>query len=180
MRWTFAPSAKGVQTNNAGQRRYMENESRNWCGRRRGEVKILPRRLSLGAAFALMIVALATVAAGCGGGSSSSSGNNSGGSSGSSSSSSSSGTATKGGTYRVGWENDFGFTDAFDPTGEYLGDAWAIHSTVLVRTRVGYKHVPGAAGYRLVPDTAKSLPQPTNRRLTSTFHLERRTRSPPP
>jgi hypothetical protein len=34
------------------------------------------------------------------------------------------GSSTKGGTYTVGWEGSFGFTDNFDPTGEYLGNAW--------------------------------------------------------
>jgi len=145
-----------------------------------GEVKRLPRRLSLGAAFALTLVALATVAAGCGGGSSSSSGNNSGGSSGSSSSSSSSGTATKGGTYRVGWENDFGFTDAFDPTGEYLGDAWAVYSNLLLRTLVGYNHVPGAAGNKFVPDLATALPKPTDGGTTYTFHIKQGVKFAPP
>ena len=32
----------------------------------------------------------------------------------------------------VGWEASFGFTDSFDPTGEYLGDAWGIYSNLLV------------------------------------------------
>ena len=27
---------------------------------------------------------------------------------------------------RVGWEQSFGFNDGFDPTGEYLGDAFGI------------------------------------------------------
>ena len=31
-----------------------------------------------------------------------------------------------GGTLNVGWEQSFGFTDNFDPTGEYLGDAFGI------------------------------------------------------
>ena len=31
-----------------------------------------------------------------------------------------------GGTLKVGWEQSFGFTDGFDPTGEYLGDAFGI------------------------------------------------------
>ena len=46
----------------------------------------------------------------------------------------------------VGWEQSFGFTDSFDPTGEYLGDAFGIYSNLLVRTLVGYNHVAGAAG----------------------------------
>ena len=44
-----------------------------------------------------------------------------------------------GGTLKVGWEQSFGFTDGFDPTGEYLGDAFGIYSSLLVRTLVGYR-----------------------------------------
>ena len=58
----------------------------------------------------------------------------------------SNGTPAKGGTYRVGWEQSFGFTDNFDPTGEYLGNAWGLYSNLMLRTLVGYKHLPGAAG----------------------------------
>src|SRR3954453_1995440 len=177
MRWTFAPSGKGskpTMQDNVD----MEKRIPQTVREKEGEVKRLPRRLSLGAAFALTLVALATVAAGCGGGSSSSSGNNSGGSSGSSSSSS--GTATKGGTYRVGWENDFGFTDAFDPTGEYLGDAWGIYSNLLLRTVVGYNHVAGASGNKVVPDLATALPKPTNGGKTYTFHLKSGIKFAPP
>ena len=34
-----------------------------------------------------------------------------------------------GGTLNVGWEQSFGVTDNFDPTGEYLGDAWGVLDT---------------------------------------------------
>ena len=67
-----------------------------------------------------------------------------------------------GGTLRVGWEQSFGFTDTFDPTGEYLGDAIGIYSSLLVRTLVGYNHVADAAGNKLVPDLATAVPAPTN------------------
>jgi peptide/nickel transport system substrate-binding protein len=77
-----------------------------------------------------------------------------------------------GGTYKVGWESSFGFTDAFDPTGEYLGNAWALYSSLLVRTLVGYNHVAGAAGNVIVPDIATSVPKPTNGGKTYTFHLK--------
>src|SRR5207302_1547832 len=85
-----------------------------------------------------------------------------------------------GGTYRVGWENAFGFTDAFDPTGEYLGDAWAVYSNLLVRTLVGYNHIGGAAGNKVVPDLATSLPKPTNGGKTYTFHLKSGIKFAPP
>ena len=48
-----------------------------------------------------------------------------------------------GGTLNVGWEQSFGFTDNFDPTGEYLGDWFGIASNLLIRTLVGYNHVAG-------------------------------------
>jgi peptide/nickel transport system substrate-binding protein len=89
-------------------------------------------------------------------------------------------TAKAGGTYRVGWEAEFGWTDAFDPTGEYLGNAWALYSNLLIRTLVGYNHVSGAAGNKIVPDLAKTLPKPTNGGKTYTFHLKNGVRFAPP
>jgi peptide/nickel transport system substrate-binding protein len=90
------------------------------------------------------------------------------------------GTAKVGGTYRVGWEAEFGWTDAFDPTGEYLGNAWALYSNLLVRTVVGYNHVAGAAGNKIVADLATSVPQPTNGGKTYTFHLKSGIKFAPP
>ena len=89
-------------------------------------------------------------------------------------------TVKAGGTYKVGWESAFGFTDAFDPTGEYLGAAWAIYSNLLVRTLVGYNHVAGAAGNVIVPDIATSVPKPTNGGKTYTFHLKSGIKFGPP
>ena len=43
---------------------------------------------------------------------------------------------------------DFGFTGAFDPTGEYLGTAWGLYSQLLLRTLMTYKHIAGADGER--------------------------------
>jgi len=85
-----------------------------------------------------------------------------------------------GGTLRVGWEQSFGFTDSFDPTGEYLGDAFGIYSDLLVRTLVGYNHVADAAGNKLVPDIATSVPQPTNGGKVYTFHLKPGIKFSPP
>ena len=53
-------------------------------------------------------------------------------------------TAKAGGVFRVEWESSFDFTGGFDPTGEYLGEAFGIYSNLLVRTLVGYNHVAGA------------------------------------
>jgi peptide/nickel transport system substrate-binding protein len=85
-----------------------------------------------------------------------------------------------GGTLRVGWEQSFGFTDSFDPTGEYLGDAFGIYSDLLVRTLVGYNHVADAAGNKLVPDIATSIPKPTNGGKVYTFHLKAGIKFSPP
>jgi peptide/nickel transport system substrate-binding protein len=76
-----------------------------------------------------------------------------------------------GGTLRVGWEQSFGVTDNFDPTGEYLGDGWGVLATE-VKTLIGYEHAPGALGNKLVPQLATSVPAPTDGGLTYTFHLK--------
>ncbi len=67
---------------------------------------------------------------------------------------------------------DFGFVGGFDPTGEYLGTAWAYFSNLLVRTLVTYPHQAGAAGAELVPDLAEDLPEVSDDGLTYTFTLK--------
>jgi peptide/nickel transport system substrate-binding protein len=88
--------------------------------------------------------------------------------------------AKAGGTYRVGWESSFGFTDSFDPTGEYLTDAWAIYSNLMIRTLVGYNHVAGPAGNTLVADLATSVPRPTGGGKIYTFRLKQGVKFGPP
>jgi peptide/nickel transport system substrate-binding protein len=94
------------------------------------------------------------------------------------------GPATKkpsaGGTMTVGWEASFGFTDSFDPTGEYLGDAWGIFMNLITRSLMGSNHVPGAAGNKLVPDLATAIPKPTDGGKTYTFHLKSGVKFAPP
>lgn len=97
----------------------------------------------------------------------------------SSSGGSSSGAATRGGTYRVE-TTDFGFSDNFDPTGEYTTQAWGIYRGLLIRTLVGYKMTAGVAGNTLVPDLATSLPTPSNNDETWTFTLKPGVRFSPP
>jgi len=87
---------------------------------------------------------------------------------------------TAGGVYRVGWEQSFGFTDGFDPTGEYLGEAFSIYSNLLVRTLVGYNHVANGPGNTLVADLATKVPQPTNGGKTYTFQLKSGIKFGPP
>ena len=112
----------------------------------------------LGAALLAAVVAAAVVAAG----------------------GSASKSVSSGGTLRIGWEQSFGFTDSFDPTGEYLGDAFGIYSSLLVRTLVGYNHVADAAGNTLVPDIATSVPAPTKGGTVYTFHLKPGIKFSPP
>src|SRR3979409_1283385 len=78
------------------------------------------------------------------------------------------GSSKKGGVYRIGWEQSFGFTNNFDPTGEYLGNAWGLYSNLMLRSLVGYKHLPGAAGNETDGDLAQDVQPPTAGRLTNT------------
>jgi peptide/nickel transport system substrate-binding protein len=136
--------------------------------------------------LAAALAALLVVAAGCGSKkSSSTSTNNSGSSSGGGSQATASksydnGSSAKGGTYTVGWEQSFGFTDNFDPTGEYLGNAWGIYVNLLMRSLIGYKHQPGAAGNELIGDLATDVPKPTDGGLTYTYHLRKGIKFGPP
>ncbi len=112
----------------------------------------------------VLIAGAALIVAGCG---SSSSGGGS------------AGPAKRGGTYRVE-TTDFGFSDNFDPTGEYTTQAWGIYRGLLIRTLVGYNMTAGVAGNQLVPDLATSLPTPTDNNQTWTFTLKSGVRFGPP
>lgn len=87
--------------------------------------------------------------------------------------------AEKGGVYRV-LTDDFGFTSAFDPTGEYLGSAWGYYSNLLLRTLVTYKHVAGVEGNELVPDLAEDIPEVSEDGLSYTFTLKDGVKFGPP
>jgi len=134
------------------------------------------------AAFAVAVVALAALAAGCGSSKKSSGGTTttSSGSTSNVQTSYDNGTAAKGGTYTIGWENSFGFTDNFDPTGEYLGNAWGILDNLLIRPLMGYKHAGGAEGNQLIGDLAESVPTPTDNGLTYTYKLRSGIKFGPP
>ena len=88
--------------------------------------------------------------------------------------------AAPGGTYRVEWEASFDFSDGFDPTGEYLGEAFGIYSNLLVRTLVGYNHVAGAPGNVLVPDIATDLGKISNGGKTYTYKIKQGVKFGPP
>ncbi len=132
------------------------------------------RRFLRLAVFAAAVVALAVFLAGCGSKDDKSSSDNSSSSSSSAGAVSKSydnGSPEKGGTYKVGWEQSFGFTNNFDPTGEYLGNAWGIYVNLLMRPLVGYKHQPGAEGNELIGDLAEAVPEATDRGRTYTYKL---------
>ncbi|MEO9175340.1 MAG: ABC transporter substrate-binding protein, partial [Gaiellales bacterium] len=88
--------------------------------------------------------------------------------------------AKAGGIFRVGWESSFDFTDNFDPTGEYLGEAFGIYSDLMIRTLVGYNHVADAPGNVVVPDLATNTGVISNGGKTYTFHLKSGIKFGPP
>src|SRR3954466_9651531 len=131
------------------------------------------------------LVAIAALAAGCGSKKSSNStsttsSSSGGGSAAGPSKSYDNGSSAKGGTYTVGWEQSFGFTNNFDPTGEYLGNAWGLYSNLMLRSLVGYKHQPGAAGNELIGDLATDVPTPTDNGLTYTYKIRPGVKFGPP
>ena len=90
-----------------------------------------------------------------------------------------------GGTFTYAWEQSFGNTDNFDPTGEYLGEWFGEASSLLTRTLVGYNHVAGGPGNIVVPDIATVVPTVANGGITNggktyTFHLKHGIKFSPP
>lgn len=69
-------------------------------------------------------------------------------------------TPAAGGTYRMA-QTDFGFSDAFDPSGEYVGTSWEVYNSLLLRTLVGFPLTAGPEGNELIPDLATEVPEPT-------------------
>jgi ABC-type oligopeptide transport system substrate-binding subunit len=86
--------------------------------------------------------------------------------------------AKRGGVLRTA-TTDFGFTNGFDPTGEYLGSALTLYGALL-RTLVTYKHVAGVEGNKLYGDLATEVPQPTDNGLTYTYKLKPNIKFGPP
>ena len=67
----------------------------------------------------------------------------------------------------------FGWTNAFDPTGEYLGSAWALYDQLLMRGLYTYNHRPADEGGNApVPDLAASEPTVSDDGLTWDFTSE--------
>src|SRR5439155_4138623 len=91
---------------------------------------------------------------------------------GASSSGGTSGQPVRGGTIREE-SPEFGWTDAFDPTGEYLGTAWGMMDQLLIRGLMTYKHVDAAQGGDTpVPDIASAPPTVSADQLTYDFTLK--------
>ena len=63
--------------------------------------------------------------------------------------------SVKGGVLRESL-TDFGFTNAFDPTGEYLGSAWGYYAQMLIRGLVSYPFVSGAAGNEIQAEIGRA------------------------
>jgi peptide/nickel transport system substrate-binding protein len=81
---------------------------------------------------------------------------------------------------KIVWESEeFGFTNGFDPTGEYLGEAWGVYQA-MVRPLMGYQQTAGAEGNKLVPDLAASDPEISDDGLTYTFTLRDGVKFGPP
>src|SRR6266699_6442566 len=112
-----------------------------------------------------LALAIALVAAACGGG-------------GGGGGSTSAGSVQKGGVFRTA-QDDFGFTNAFDPTGEYLASAITMYQA-LTRTLINYKHIAGPAGNKLYPDLATAMPTVSSDGLTYTFKLKSGLKFGPP
>jgi peptide/nickel transport system substrate-binding protein len=125
--------------------------------RKRGRRFVTSRRIL---ATGSLVVVLALVAAACGGNGTTTTPTDSG-----------SGGITKGGTYRTATQ-EFGYTDAFDPTGEYLGNAWGLYGQLLVRGLMTYNHKNGeSGGDNPIPDLATDPPEISVDGLTYTFKL---------
>jgi peptide/nickel transport system substrate-binding protein len=84
-----------------------------------------------------------------------------------------------GGTYRTDVEASFDFTDAFDPSGEYLAVGWSFY-TLSVRKLMTYRGTAGTAGNEPLPDLADGMPEVSDDGLTYTFKLKDGIKFAPP
>jgi peptide/nickel transport system substrate-binding protein len=86
----------------------------------------------------------------------------------------------KGGTLREELP-EFGWTNNFDPTGEYLGYAWGLYDQLLMRGLYTYKHTDAAnGGDTPVPDLATGPPTVSSDGLTYDFTLKDNVKWAPP
>jgi peptide/nickel transport system substrate-binding protein len=84
----------------------------------------------------------------------------------------------KGGVLRAAI-SDFGLTNGFDITGEYVAVAIGLYGA-MTRTLMGVKHVAGPPGNELVPDLAEAPPEISDDGLTYTFKLKSGVKWAPP
>jgi peptide/nickel transport system substrate-binding protein len=84
----------------------------------------------------------------------------------------------KGGVLRTAI-SDFGFTNGFDPTGEYVAVAIDLYGA-LGRTLVATKHIADAPGNEVFPDLAAAEPEISEDGLTYTFKLKPNLKWGPP
>jgi peptide/nickel transport system substrate-binding protein len=84
----------------------------------------------------------------------------------------------KGGVLRTAI-SDFGFTNGFDPTGEYVAVAIDLYGA-LGRTLVATKHIADAPGNEIFPDLAAAEPEISEDGLTYTFKLKPNLKWGPP
>jgi peptide/nickel transport system substrate-binding protein len=118
-------------------------------------------------AAAALGVTIALVGAACGGGTTSGATNQATG-------------AQKGGTLREELP-EFGWTNNFDPTGEYLGYAWGLFDQLLMRGLYTYKHTDAANGGDVpVPDLAASEATVSEDGMTYDFTLKDNVKWGPP
>jgi peptide/nickel transport system substrate-binding protein len=113
-----------------------------------------------------LALALALVAAACGGG------DDEGGDGGQQAA------AERGGVLRAAI-SDFGFTNGFDPTGEYIAVGIGLYGA-MTRTLMGTKHIADAPGNEIFPDLASAPPEISEDGLKYTFKLRTGVKWSPP
>jgi peptide/nickel transport system substrate-binding protein len=123
------------------------------------------RRRRLGLTGIALAVALVATACGGGGG-------------GGGSGAASSGQAQRGGVFRTALD-DFGLTDGYDPTGEYVSIAFNSFHAIL-RTLMATRFNGGTEGNKLYPDLAAAQPTISSDGLTYTFKLKPNVKFGPP
>ena len=84
----------------------------------------------------------------------------------------------KGGVLRTAI-SDFGFTNGFDPTGEYVAIAFTLYGG-LTRTLMATKHIADAPGNEIFPDLAAAEPEISSDGLKYTFKLKPNLKWAPP
>jgi peptide/nickel transport system substrate-binding protein len=87
-------------------------------------------------------------------------------------------TPQKGGVLRTA-QTDFGLTNGFDPTGEYIATGIDIYGAML-RTLMSYKHIADAPGNETLPDLAANPPEISSDGLKYSFKLKTGIKWAPP